>query len=214
MHCAVWWNWVISTFRMFKIAPDVWDHFPFGKAMIAGEDLSENAEVVAHARHFLSMLDMAIDMLGPDLDLVEEQLQSLGVRHIGYGVMPKHYPLMGRALVLAIKSLLGDSFSGRHEESWNTIYTFLSVSMMQGGFQQLLVIRKDFRKTKAKLAKMKAEAAKAPEGKAERRGSSNSASSTGFSTHSDSTYDYSDKVVAPKITSKMANFFRGIPGGK
>lgn len=66
---------------------------------------------------FVGMLDLAIDLLGPDMDLVEEQLQHLGVAHIGYGVMPKHYPLMGKALADTIETKLGDKFTEQGKQS-------------------------------------------------------------------------------------------------
>lgn len=77
------------------------------------------------------------DTLGPDLDLAEEHLQQLGVLHIDFGVMPQHYPLMGKALKNTIASKLGDQFTKRHQESWDTIYTFMSSTMLQGAFQEL-----------------------------------------------------------------------------
>eukprot|EP00934_Nitzschia_sp_Nitz4_P001535 Nitzschia sp. Nitz4//scaffold1_size375055//211036//211796//NITZ4_000284-RA/size375055-augustus-gene-0.718-mRNA-1//-1//CDS//3329541069//1535//frame0 len=181
--------------RMFEISHDVWRHFPFGKSVRPGSELADNEEFVAHATNFMAMLDMAIDMLGPDLDLAEEQLQSLGVRHIGYGVMPKHYPLMGRALIGSVKKYYGE-MTPRQEESWNAIYTFMSVSMMQGAFQELLVIRKDYRKVKARLTKL--------EEKPQRRGSNSSAAS-GSSIDSG---EFGERLHAPKPTPKLANFFR------
>lgn len=123
--------------RMFDFAPAVWKAFPWGHGFKAGDDLTTNPDFVVFARNFVGMLDLAIDMLGPDMDLVEEQLQHLGVSHIDYGVMPKHYPLMGRALMDTMAAKLGDRFTTRHKESWNTVYTFMSVSMMQGAFQHL-----------------------------------------------------------------------------
>ena len=73
---------------MFKLAPAVWSKFPWGhvakkkassSADCSKEDLAANPEFVAFARNFMSMLDLAIDMLGPDLDFVEGQLQELGI---------------------------------------------------------------------------------------------------------------------------------------
>lgn len=52
--------------------------------------------------------------------------------------MPKHYPLMGRALLNTMEHLLGDFFTAEQHESWNAIYTFMSVTMMQGAFQELV----------------------------------------------------------------------------
>ena len=123
---------------MFDFAPAVWRSFPWGHGIQEGQDFTENKEFAIFARNFVGMLDMAIDMLGPDMDLVEEQLQVLGVAHIGYGVMPKHYPLMGRALMDTLEEKLGQRFTKQHKESCNTVYTFMCVSMMQGAFQELM----------------------------------------------------------------------------
>ena len=126
--------------RMMEIAPDAWSVFPWSKGLEPGVDLSENKRFLIFAKNFVSMLDMAIDMLGPDLEMVEGQLQQLGFRHIRYGVMPKHYPLMGKALLNTLEHLLGDKFDEKRHDSWNAIYTFMSVTMMQGAFQELVKV--------------------------------------------------------------------------
>ena len=64
-------------------------------------------------------------------------MQQLGITHIGYGVMPKHYPLMGKALLDTIEAKLGDRFTERQKQSWNTVYTFMSTTMLQGAFGDL-----------------------------------------------------------------------------
>jgi hemoglobin-like flavoprotein len=76
-------------------------------------------------------------MLGPDMDLVEEQLQHLGITHIQFQVEPKHYPLMGKALEDTIQAKLGGRFTENYKKSWNTIYTFMSTTMLQGAFGDL-----------------------------------------------------------------------------
>ena len=123
---------------MLKIAPTAWSVFPWSQGLDEGVDLAENKRFVSFAKKFVSMLDLAIDMLGPDLEMVEGQLQQLGIRHIRYGVMPKHYPLMGKALLNTLEHLLGNKFDEKRHDSWNAIYTFMSVSMMQGAFQELV----------------------------------------------------------------------------
>ena len=105
----------------------------------------------------MSMLDLAIDMLGPDLDFVEGQLQELGSRHVAYGVMPKHYPLMGRALLDTIEHFLGSTFDEKQHKSWDAIYTFMSVSMMQGAFQDLVEDQKNYRALKRKVRRREEE---------------------------------------------------------
>lgn len=127
--------------RMFQIAPDAWSVFPWGRDIRPGENLAENRQFVCFAANFVSMLDMAIDMLGPDLEEVEEQLAALGTRHVAYGVMPSHYPLMGKALIGTLEHLLGpEVFNDKIHESWNGIFSFMSMTMMQGAFIELIKI--------------------------------------------------------------------------
>ncbi|CAB9522579.1 Involved in oxygen transport in the brain. Hexacoordinate globin [Seminavis robusta] len=123
--------------RMFEFAPAVWGNFPWGRGVKEGESPMQNKEFIPFAMRFVDMFDLAIDMLGPDVDWVEEQLQHLGAKHTSYGLMPKHYTLMGRSLLDTLEEKLGHAFTARHKESWHTIYTFMSVSMMQGAFADL-----------------------------------------------------------------------------
>lgn len=151
---------------MFERAPDVWHQFDWGQGVEPGQNLRNNKAFVAFAGHFVSMLDMAIEMLGPELELVENQLRMLGYRHVSYGVMPKHYPLMGMALLDTLKYLLDDEFGDKQRESWDAMYTFMSVTMMQGAFQELA-------KSETKLKKLEAETAKVEKNRsASRRASS------------------------------------------
>jgi len=123
---------------MFKLAPGAWTVFPWGKGNVSEEELFQNKEFLAFAKRFTEMLDMAIDMLGPDLELVEEQLTQIGVMHIGFGVMPEHYPLMGEALVEVLEQKLGkDIFSAKQKMAWQTTFTFMSTKMLQGAFIEL-----------------------------------------------------------------------------
>ncbi|CAB9522581.1 Involved in oxygen transport in the brain. Hexacoordinate globin [Seminavis robusta] len=128
--------------RMFEAAPDMWVHFPWG---LEGHNhhLLESPHLAAVARQFTKMLDRAIEMLGPDLQLVENQLQWLGVSHAYLGLTPVHYTLIGQALMATLESKLGAGsghprkFTRRHKDSWNTIYSFISTSMIQGAFLDL-----------------------------------------------------------------------------
>lgn len=126
-----------SLTRMFELAPDAWTVFPWGKGMMS-EEISQNEQFLKFAANFVGMLDMAIDMLGPDMELVEEQLFHLGVSHIDFGVTPQHYPLMGRALMDTFEATLGkERFSARQKASWQSIYQFMSTTMMEGAFDGL-----------------------------------------------------------------------------
>jgi hemoglobin-like flavoprotein len=115
--------------RMYEIAPDAWGLFPWTAEEMAKKD----EKFVTFAKKFVRMLDMAVDMLGPDLEVVEEQLYDLGKSHTKYGVSPKHFELMGKALVVTLQKVLGRrSFTEQTAKAWKEIYEFMSMTMIQG----------------------------------------------------------------------------------
>lgn len=67
------------------------------------------------------------------MEVVEEQLYELGRSHQRYGVTPKHFDLMGKALIQTLKKILGSkAFTETAEKSWKEIYSFMSMTMIQG----------------------------------------------------------------------------------
>ena len=115
--------------KMYEAAPDAWEIFPWTKEEMENKD----AKFMAFAKKFVRMLDMAVDMLGPDMEVVEEQLYELGSSHKRYGVTPKHFDLMGKSLVAALNKVLGRrSFTEKTEKSWKEVYEFMSMTMIQG----------------------------------------------------------------------------------
>jgi len=114
---------------MFELAPDEWNVFSWGP-----EDFQNKTPVfLEYSKTFVRMLDMAIDMLGPDMEIVEDELYQLGTMHKRYGVTPRKFELMGQALVDTLQKILGKrSFTDRTGEAWNEIYGFMSMTMIQG----------------------------------------------------------------------------------
>jgi hypothetical protein len=81
---------------MYETAPSdkIWEIYSF-----LPEDAAKNNAISAFfAKRFVSMLDVAISMLGPDLESLQEQLYDIGAVLERYEVMPHHYDLMGKAL--------------------------------------------------------------------------------------------------------------------
>ncbi|CAB9507230.1 Globin [Seminavis robusta] len=115
--------------QMYEIAPDAWGIFPW-----SAEDMNNKDEkFLQFAKKFVRMLDVAVDMLGPDMDVVEGQLYDLGSFHKRYGVTPKHYDLMGKSLVQTLKKVLGRrSFTDKTDKAWREVYSFMSMTMIQG----------------------------------------------------------------------------------
>lgn len=78
------------------------------------------------------MLDLAVNMLGIDLEPVTEALEDLGARHCQYGVIEDHYPIVGEALLKTLEAALGDAWTPTVKEGWTWVYGFVSNSMQRG----------------------------------------------------------------------------------
>lgn len=84
-----------------------------------------------HAVYMIQMLDTALNMLGPDIELLTEIMAELGVKHIRYGVRPDMFPMMGDALMATLEGTIGDSFTDNVREAWKETYGELSSDMIK-----------------------------------------------------------------------------------
>lgn len=75
----------------------------------------------------LTLVVRGLDKLG---DLVPA-VQSLGRRHVGYGVQAQHYDTVGAALLWTLKQGLGDGFDAQHEAIWAKTYGVLAKAMIE-----------------------------------------------------------------------------------
>jgi hemoglobin-like flavoprotein len=103
----------------------------FGFKDESGDELTKSRRFIQHAKYFIQMIDKALGMLGPDIDLLTEILLELGQKHVSYGVKPEYFPSMGRALIHAVSGCLGDSFSTEIKDSWVEVYGALSYDMIR-----------------------------------------------------------------------------------
>eukprot|EP00980_Cylindrotheca_fusiformis_P012811 scaffold3151_cov110-Cylindrotheca_fusiformis.AAC.9 len=120
--------------NVFEIAPEARALFPFaGKYDINDDAIFEDRTFLVHARSVVSMLDVVVNMLGPDLTPVMETLEDLGARHVRYDVVPEHYPIVGEALLKTLETALGnDVWTPTVQEGWQGVYEFISSSMLKG----------------------------------------------------------------------------------
>ena len=78
------------------------------------------------------MLDTALNMVGPDIELLTEIMLELGAKHVRYGVKPEMFPVMGVAIVGALKTTLKDNFTPDIEAAWKDVFSELSGDMIRG----------------------------------------------------------------------------------
>jgi hypothetical protein len=123
--------------RIFELAPAAMRLFTFADDFeedYTATELYESQQFLRHARGVVKMLDRALGMLqGPDLELLKEVLRELGDRHVEYGVLPEHYPIVGEALLSTLETALGDKlWNEKVKSGWAAVYDIVSSSMVQG----------------------------------------------------------------------------------
>ncbi|GAX25643.1 hypothetical protein FisN_15Lh009 [Fistulifera solaris] len=94
-------------------------------------ELLSSKRFLAHAVYLLEMIDTALNMLGPDIELLTDIMTELGKKHVSYGVKPDMFPIMGDALIYMLRDVLGDEFTDATEEAWKETYGALSADMIR-----------------------------------------------------------------------------------
>lgn len=54
---------------------------------------------------------------------------QLARRHVGYGVQPQHYDVVGAALVWTLEQGLGQDFTPQVRQAWLSAYSTLACAM-------------------------------------------------------------------------------------
>ena len=128
--------------RLFELEPRTKPVFGFGKSAPRRPSKTENvammrAGALVHGMRIVNMFDSALNMLGPDQEMLIDIMQRLGRRHVAYGVSPHFLPFMGRALILTLSEFLGElEWSEALENAWYEVYCELSGVMMKELFDQ------------------------------------------------------------------------------
>jgi hemoglobin-like flavoprotein len=60
---------------------------------------------------------------------IRSMLIEHGKKHIEYGVLPEHYPLVGQALIETLREYLADEWSQELEDAWSDAYAIVSALM-------------------------------------------------------------------------------------
>src|SRR5919199_37623 len=79
-------------------------------------------------RKLMSMLRLVVKGLDR-LEQIVPAIQSLGRRHVGYGVQDEHFATVGAALLWTLEQGLGASFTPAVRDAWTEAYTLLAGTM-------------------------------------------------------------------------------------
>lgn len=77
----------------------------------------------------IDMLNIMILQLDNPL-VLEQEIEEMSRRHMGYGVRPAHYALVGNALLWTLEKGLGKDWDADTAEAWKQCYRYISESML------------------------------------------------------------------------------------
>lgn len=92
-------------------------------------------DMKAQGKKLMQMITSAVNMLDR-LDDLLPVVQSLGKRHVAYGVEDYQYETVGSALIKTLEIGLGDDFTSEVKEAWVIAYDVLATTMIQASQEE------------------------------------------------------------------------------
>ena len=93
--------------------------------------LFANTDMKAQERKLVdSLILVVLNLRKPGF--LTEALAGLGTRHIDYGALPEHYPLVGNALLTTFENYLGSDWTPKLKQAWTDAYNLISKIMLEG----------------------------------------------------------------------------------
>ena len=65
-------------------------------------------------------------------DTLGDALKGLGTRHVKYGVLPQHYPMVGSSLLKMFEVSLGENWTPQVRQAWTDAYGAVTQLMLAG----------------------------------------------------------------------------------
>jgi hemoglobin-like flavoprotein len=81
------------------------------------------------SKKLIEMLNIIVGRLN-SLDELTEDIKQLAIRHVGYGVKPEHYTIVGAALLWTLEKGLGKDWTKDVADAWTACYSLLADTMI------------------------------------------------------------------------------------
>ena len=65
-------------------------------------------------------------------DVLASALKGLGSRHVQYGVLPEHYPMVGSTLLKTFSICLQEAWTPNTKQAWIDAYALVTQLMLEG----------------------------------------------------------------------------------
>lgn len=97
----------------------------------AAKPLFAHTDIAAQSKKLLDSLVFVVENLEQPGALTEA-LQGLGARHVKYGALPEHYPLVGNTLLKTFEEYLGEGWTPPVKQAWVDAYGVITTVMLDG----------------------------------------------------------------------------------
>lgn len=87
-------------------------------------------DMEAQRRKFLGVFDFVIKGLS-DLDGIRDDIAAAGIRHLEYGAVPAHYPVVGETLLWTLEDMLGMRYTEEVASAWRAVYEEIATIMLE-----------------------------------------------------------------------------------
>lgn len=97
----------------------------------AAQPLFANTDIKQQSKKLLQSLVLVVENLRKP-DALGDALTGLGARHVKYGALPEHYPLVGNTLLKTFEEFLGSAWTDEVKQAWVDAYGAISTIMLDG----------------------------------------------------------------------------------
>jgi nitric oxide dioxygenase len=99
--------------------------YPAAQPLFAHSDMAKQKQMLKSA------LVMVIENLRKP-EALSAALKGLGARHVKYGALPEHYPLVGNSLLKTLEQYVGSAWTNEVKEAWIGAYGAITELMLDG----------------------------------------------------------------------------------
>lgn len=99
--------------------------YPAAKPLFTHTDMAKQKQQLKGA------IVMVVENLR-NADVLSNSLKGLGARHVRYGALPEHYPLVGNSLLKALEQHAGSAWTPEVKDAWVGAYGAITELMLDG----------------------------------------------------------------------------------
>ncbi|MEO0533641.1 MAG: globin family protein [Cyanobacteria bacterium P01_A01_bin.123] len=97
----------------------------------AAQPLFTSTNMAEQSNKLLTSLVFVVENLKRP-EALTEALKGLGARHVKYGALPEHYPLVGNTLLKTFEQYLGAAWTSDTKQAWVDAYSVITEVMLDG----------------------------------------------------------------------------------